>query len=105
MKIVFNNTLSILNYNDEKIMPGSNVVESFDESHPIIGLYINSGDLEVFDSSKMTLKEKNKALIEATSISTIDKLKSLFKELKTEEQKKKINDFSKKFNESLKENK
>lgn len=105
MKIVFNNTLSILNYNKEKIMPGSNVVESFDENHPIIRLYINSNDLEVFDSSKMTLKEKNKALIEATSISTIDKLKSLFKELNPEEQKKKINDFSKKFNESLKENK
>ena len=62
MKIVFNNSLSILNYEGNQILPGSNVVESFNEKHPIIDLYINSGEIESIDSEKGYRKRKEKSI-------------------------------------------
>lgn len=102
MKIVFNNTLSILNYEGNQILPGSNVVESFNEKHPIIGLYINSGEIEVIDSEKATEREKKKALNEANSIKTVKALKALYPKIDVSKQEQKIESFGKAVKEALK---
>lgn len=93
MKIVFNNSLSILNYEGVQILPGSNIVESFNEKHPIIGLYINSGELEVIDSEKATEREKKRALNEANSIKTLRALKALYPKLDVSRQEQRIESF------------
>lgn len=102
MKIVFNNSLSILNYEGNQILPGSNVVESFNEKHPIIDLYINSGEIESIDSEKATEREKKRALNEANSIKTVKALKSLYPKIDVSKREQKIESFGLAVKEALK---
>lgn len=104
MKLIFNNTLHIFSHEGVRLLPGTNVVEKFNEKHPIVELMVKSGELEIYDNKSVTAEIKNKAVEKATTASTLNILEKEFNvsEDATKKRKKTIADYSREVDEAIK---
>lgn len=97
-KIVINNTESAIFADGKLLIPGTNVLDSFDTEKGDVKAFIENGNLDVKDSDKMDDKAKEKAVENITSRETLDKVEKTFPKLDTKKAKAKLD----KFDEQLK---
>lgn len=90
MKIVINNTESAIFADGKLLIPGTNVLPSFNEEDGSVKSFVKNGDLEVKDSEKMDDKDKAKAVEEITNRDTLEKVEKTFPKLDTSKAKKKL---------------
>lgn len=104
MKIIFNNTLHIFSHEEVNLLPGTNVVEKFNEKHPIVEAMIEDGELEIYEGKAVTSEVKTRAVAKATTAATLNALEKEFSVTKesTEKRRKTIADYSKEVDEALK---
>lgn len=97
-KIVINNTKSAIYVNKTLLIPGTNVVDSFDENDNSVKGFIGNGDLSVKDSEKMNEADKKEAVENITDRGNLEKLGKSVKGVDTKKAKEKLD----KFDEQLK---
>lgn len=98
MKIVINNTERAIFADGKLLIPGTNVVDSFDAEKGDVKSFIENGEIEVNDSEKMDAKAQEKAVENITSRDTLEKVEKTFPKLDTKKAKNKLD----KFDEQLK---
>lgn len=77
--IIVNLTDHIINHEKMVILPGSNIVEKFNENHFVIKSMIEEGYLKIIaDPAKASVAEKNEALKHSTSAKVLVELNDLF---------------------------
>lgn len=78
--IIINTTGHIVNHDGAMILPGSNVVEKFDDKHEAIQDMVDNGELKIIrEVSKASKADKAEALRHAPDAKTLAKLDELFK--------------------------
>ena len=92
-KIVINNTTSAIFADGKLLIPGTNVLDSFNTEKSDVKAFIENGDLEVNDQSKMDDKAKDKAVSNITNRETLEKIETAFPKLDTSKAKKKLDAF------------
>lgn len=95
MKIVINKTLHGIYVNRTMLVPGTNCLDDFDDSTYEAKYFIDNEDIVVQEPSKMTEKEKEKAVENANTTATLDKLQKNFKGVDTSKRRKVLDKFDK----------
>lgn len=93
MKIVINNTESSIFADGKLLIPGTNVLESFDEKQADAAAFVSNGSLEIKEPEKMTDKDKEKAVNEITNRDNLEKLEKALPKVDTSKAKKKLDNF------------
>lgn len=96
--IVINNTERAIFADGQMLIPGTNVLDSFDTEKGDVKAFVANSEITVKDSEKMTNEEKDKAVEEITNRETLEKVEKTFPKLDTSKAKKKLD----KFDEQLK---
>lgn len=92
-KIVINNTESAIFADGKLLIPGTNVLDSFDTEKSDAKAFIENGDLEVNEPAKMDEKSKEKAVSNITSRETLEKIEKALPKVDTSKAKKKLDAF------------
>lgn len=92
-KIVINNTTSAIFADGKLLIPGTNVLDSFDTEKSDVKAFIENGDLEVNYQAKMDDKAKNKAVSNITNRETLEKFEKAFPNVDSSKAKKKLDAF------------
>lgn len=95
MKIVNNKTKHGIYVNGVILVPGSNPLDNFDETTAQVKAFVESEDLEIKESEKMTEKEQQAAINNANTATALEKLAKTFKKADASKQRKKLEDFDK----------
>lgn len=96
--IVINNTESAIFADGKLLIPGTNVLDSFDANKGDVKAFIENGDIKVGDSEKMNDKDKAEAVENITNRENLEKVEKTFPKLDTKKAKQKLD----KFDEQLK---
>ena len=91
--IVINNTEHSIYADGKFLIPGTNVLESFDSKKSDAEAFIKNKEITVKDSEKMTKEEKGKAVEEITNRETLEKVEKTFPDLDTSKAKKRLDKF------------
>lgn len=95
MQIVINKTKHGIYVNGGILVPGTNTLDEFDGEAAQAKFFVEAGEIEIKDSSKMTEKEQQEAVDKATTKNTLEKLEKTFKKVDTSKRKKTLDDFDK----------
>lgn len=101
MKIVHNKTLHCIFANGILLIPGTNCLESFDENTDAAKHFIDIEEITVKDSEKMSEKEQQKAVDNATTHANLETLRKTFKKVDTSKRKKTLTDYDKAVDEAM----
>lgn len=93
MKVIINSTDHAIFANKVLLIPGTNLLDSFDAESSEAKAFIGNGDLTVKDSDKMTASDKKDAVKNATTRDAVKGLKKIFKDIDTSEADEKLNKF------------
>ena len=93
MKIVNNKTKHGIYVNGLMLVPGTNPIDTFDETTSQVKAFVDDGSLEIKEADKMTEKEQQDAVNNANTKASLEKLAKTFKKVDTSKQKKKLDDF------------
>lgn len=93
MKIVINKTEHAIYAAGTLLVPGTNLLEHFDEAAADVKSFIEGEQLSVGDSSKMDDKAKKEAVKNANTREAVKGLKKTFKGLDTSEADEKLDRF------------
>lgn len=91
--IVINNTERAIFADGKMLIPGTNVLDSFDTEKGDVKAFVANGELNVKESDKMDDKAKEEAVENITSRETLEKVEKTFPKLDTSKAKKKLDKF------------
>ncbi len=93
MKVVINKTEHAIYADGTLLVPGTNLVDKFDESDAAAKSFIEGDQISVGDSSKMDDKAKKEAVKNANTRDVVKGLKKTFKGIDTTEADEKLDKF------------
>lgn len=96
MKIVINKKKHCIFANKQFLVPGTNVLESFNSEANDVKMLLSAGEIEVKDSENMDEKAQEEAVAKTNTQEILEKVGKTFKKVDTAKRKKELDDYDKK---------